>query len=167
MAFPPTTTPYAPPTPAGVRTLMIPKLADQFKNPIRILELPIVGRQWDISALGYEIGWLQGTNWLESEWGNTVLAAHVQLSFNVKGPFWALADLEPGDEIIVSDGALERRYAVYRVFKVDPSTWSVTAPTDDPMLTLITCTEWSDTPGGGVFSQRLVVQAVPLDATTS
>jgi hypothetical protein len=76
---PPTPTPYILPTPAGVRLLMIPKLADQFQVPIPIVDLPLVNRQWDVSGLGYYVGWLQGTTWMDAQWGNTVLAAHVQL----------------------------------------------------------------------------------------
>ncbi|MBN2302877.1 MAG: sortase, partial [Anaerolineae bacterium] len=160
MTFPPTPTPYVVPTPAGPRALLIPKLADQFAAPIPIVDLPIVDRQWEISGLGYYVGWLEGTTWMDSHWGNTVLAAHVQLGARTPGPFWALNQLVPGDEIIVIEGDIERRFAVQSITKVDPSDWTVTAPTDGPTLTLITCTDWDQT--FGVFAQRLVVQAVPL-----
>ncbi len=158
--FPPTATPYVPPTPAGLRALLIPKLQDQFQQPVPIVELPLENRQWDVSGLGYYIGWLEGTTWLDEHWGNTVLAAHVQLGFNNPGPFWGLGDLQPGDEIVVLEGETERRFAVQSITKVDPDDWTVTAPTDQPTLTLITCTNWDE--NYGVFSQRLVVRAVPV-----
>ena len=157
--FPPTATPYVPPTPAGLRALIIPKLQAQFQQPIPIVELPLENRQWDVSGLGYYIGWLEGTTWLDDHWGNTVLAAHVQLGFENPGPFWGLGDLQPGDEIIVLEGEAEKRFVVQSMTKVDPSDWTVTAPTDQPTLTLITCTNWDE--NYGVFSQRLVVRAVP------
>ena len=113
-----------------------------------------------MSGLGYYIGWLGGTTWLDDHWGNTVLAAHVQLGFNNPGPFWGLGDLQPGDEIVVLEGETERRFAVQSITKVDPDDWTVTAPTDQPTLTLITCTNWDE--NYGVFSQRLVVRAVPV-----
>ena len=140
--------------------MLIPKLGESFPAPIPILEVPIINRQWDVSGLGYYVGWLEGTTWLESDWGNTVLAAHVQLGTNNPGPFWGLGDLVPGDEIIVSEGEQDFRFQVQSVRKVDPSDWTVTAPTNGPTLTLITCTEWDRS--RGVFSQRMVIQAVPL-----
>lgn len=163
--FPPTHTPYILPTPAGERTLLIPKLKDSFPAPIPIVELPLVNRQWDVSGLGFYIGWLEGTTWMDSHWGNTVLTAHVQLGFHNPGPFWGIGDLVPGDEIIVQEGPIERRFMVKSVRKVDPNDVSVTAPTNTPVLTLITCTEWDQS--YGVFSQRMVVQAVPVGGEAS
>lgn len=161
MQVPPETTPYVPPTPVGVRSLIIPKLGDQFRVPVPIVDLPITGREWDVSGLGYYVGWLEGTTWMAPDWGNTVLAAHVQLGTRNPGPFWGLTELVPGDEIIVVEGDLRRRFAVESITKVDPSDWTVTAPTQSPTLTLITCTEWDN--NYGVFAQRLVVRAVPAD----
>ena len=158
--FPPTPTPYVLPEPAGARTLMIPKLADQFRGPIPIVEIPFEDRQWDVSGLGTYIGWLEGTTWLAPGWGNTVLAAHVQLGFENPGPFWGLGELEAGDEIIVGEGSELLRVTSTR--KVDPTDLTVTAPTNGPTLTLITCTDWNN--ARGVFAQRLVVQAVPAQS---
>ena len=159
MQFPPTPSPYIVSTPAGLRYLIIPKLAAQFQVPVPIVDLPIVDRQWDVSGLGYYIGWLEGTTWMDPDWGNTVLAAHVQLGTNNPGPFWGLNTLEPGDEIIVVEGNIQRRFVVTEKNAVDPSDWTVTAPTNDPTLTLITCTNWDNY--YGVFSERMVVRAVP------
>jgi LPXTG-site transpeptidase (sortase) family protein len=124
--------------------LIIPKLADQFTAPVPIIDLPIVDRRWDVSGLGFYVGWLEGTTWMDPAWGNTVLAAHVQLGFRNPGPFWGLGELVPGDEIIVMEGDVERKFVVTSTRKVDPDDWTVTAPTDGPMLTLLTCTEWTD-----------------------
>jgi len=161
MQFPPPPTPYIVPPQFDVRYLMIPKLGDQFRVPIPIVELPLVDQQWDVSGLGYYIGWLQGTTWLDPHWGNTVLVAHVQLGFNNPGPFWGLGELQPGDEIVITEGSQERHFKVMSTEKVDPDDVAVTAPTSGPMLTLITCTEWDK--NYGVFSQRMVVRAVPSD----
>jgi len=160
--FPPTPTPYVLPEPAGARTLMIPKLAEQFRGPIPIVEIPFEDRQWDVSGLGTYIGWLEGTTWLAPGWGNTVLAAHVQLGFENPGPFWGLGELQAGDEIIVGEGESEHTFVVTSTRKVDPTDLTVTAPTNGPTLTLITCTDWNN--ARGVFAQRLVVQAVPAQS---
>jgi len=159
--FPPTPTPYVVPTPAGIRQLMIPKLGDQFSVPVPIVQLPIVNKKWDVSGLGHYVGWLQGTTWLDSQWGNTVLAAHVQLGTANPGPFWGLGTLVPGDEIVILEGDIERVYVVTSTRKVSPDDWTVTAPTQTPVLTLITCTEWDQE--GGIFAERMVVQAVPAE----
>jgi sortase A len=131
---------------------------------VPIVDLPIVDRQWDVSGLGYYIGWLEGTTWMDPDWGNTVLAAHVQLGTNNPGPFWGLSTLEPGDEIIVIEGNTQRRFVVTDKKAVDPSDWTVTAPTDKPTLTLITCTNWDN--NYGVFSERMIVRAVPEMASS-
>jgi sortase A len=165
MVFPPTPSPYIAPTPAGVRYLIIPRLAAQFQVPVPIVDLPIVDQQWDVSGLGYYIGWLEGTTWMDPGWGNTVLAAHVQLGTNNPGPFWGLGELVPGDEIIVVEGNVQYRFIVTDKKAVAPSDWTVTAPTNDPTLTLITCTNWDNY--YGVFSERLVVRAVPMTNTQS
>ena len=89
-----------------------------------------------------------------------MLAAHVQLDAQTPGPFRGLSELVPGDEIIVREGDTERVYVVMSTRKVDPDDWTVTAPTDGPTLTLITCTDWNN--AYGVFAQRLVVQAIPV-----
>jgi sortase (surface protein transpeptidase) len=51
-------------------------------------------------------------------------------------------------------------YEVSEIFEVGPTDNSVTHPTDDPTLTLITCTNWQDS--RGVFADRLVVRAIPV-----
>jgi len=161
MEFPASPTPYVLPTPAGVRYLLIPKLAAQFQVPVPIVDLPIVDRQWDVSGLGFYVGWLEGTTWMDPAWGNTVLAAHVQLGTNNPGPFWALSTLAPGDEIIVIEGNIQRRFVVTDAHPVPPEDWTVTAPTDEPTLTLITCTNWDNY--YGVFAERMVVRAAPVE----
>ncbi len=162
MEFPPTPSPYVLPTPAGVRYLLIPKLAAQFQVPVPVVDVPMVDRQWDVSGLGFYVGWLEGTTWMDPGWGNTVLAAHVQLGTNNPGPFWALGELVAGDEIIVIEGTIQRRFVVAETEAVAPDDWTVTAPTNEPTLTLITCTNWDN--NFGIFAQRMVVRAVPAEA---
>jgi sortase A len=162
MEFPPTPSPYVLPTPAGVRYLLIPKLAAQFQVPVPVVDVPVIDRQWDVSGLGFYVGWLQGTTWMDPGWGNTVLAAHVQLGTNNPGPFWGLGELVPGDEIIVIEGNIQRRFVVTETEAVAPDDWTVTAPTDEPILTLITCTNWDN--NFGIFAERMVVRAVPAEA---
>ncbi|NDJ78019.1 MAG: LysM peptidoglycan-binding domain-containing protein, partial [Chloroflexi bacterium] len=94
----PTPTPYSAPEPAGDRYLVIPSLSE-FEQPVPIQPLPLEGGTWDVSTLRWAVGWLEGTTWLEPDWGNTVLAAHRQFNFDDPGPFYNLDQLQPGDEI--------------------------------------------------------------------
>ncbi|NDJ75897.1 MAG: DUF11 domain-containing protein [Chloroflexi bacterium] len=158
---PPSATPYIQPTPDGVRYLEIPKLPEFGQQQIQIQPLPFENGTWDISAMRWAVGWLEGTTWMEEDWGNTVLAAHLQFNFDDPGPFYNLDQLEVGDEIIVREG--EYRTYTFMVTEkntVSPDDWTVTAPTNDPTLTLITCTNWDQS--YGVFSERLVVRAIRI-----
>jgi LPXTG-site transpeptidase (sortase) family protein len=156
-SFPATATPYIPPTPAGPRRLDIPVL--NYTIPLPIVELPQINGEWDVTNLGHNIGWLDNTTWLDPTWGNTVMVGHIQLSETDPGPFHDLDKLVPGDEIHVLEGSNISVYKVTDIFTVNPTDNTVTHPTEDPTLTLITCTNWSD--DRGVFADRLVVQAVP------
>jgi len=146
------------PTPAGPRRLDIPSL--NYAIPLPIVELPQINGEWDVTNLGHNIGWLDNTTWQDPAWDNTVLAGHVQLSDTDPGPFNQLDRLVPGDEIRILEGDTITIYEVSEVFEVGPTDNSVTHPTDDPTLTLITCTNWVD--NRGVFADRLVVRAIPV-----
>ena len=82
-------TPYQPPKPSGTRTLLIPKLSDTFRAP------SILGadhqRRWDVSGLGYYIGWLDGTTWLEPDWGIRSSRRTSETDAQTPGPFWGLS----------------------------------------------------------------------------
>jgi sortase A len=154
-SFPPTATDYILPTPAGPRRLDIPTL--NYSIPVPIVELPLINGEWDVSNLGHNIGWLDSTTWLDPTWGNTVLAGHIQLSDTEPGPFQKLDRLAPGDEILVLEGTNITSFEVTEIFTVGPTETEVTHPTSEPMLTLITCTNWDES--RGVFSDRLVIRA--------
>lgn len=154
----PSPTPYLLPTAAGPRRLSIPRL--DFTRPIPIVELPFEGNSWDVSTLGHNVGWLHKTTWLEPDWGNTVLVGHVQLTREDPGPFYRLRELELGDEIIILEGEVEFRYLVTDMFSVPASDITITHPTLDPVLTLLTCTNWDA--DNGVFADRYIVRAEPI-----
>ncbi|MFP4323867.1 MAG: sortase, partial [Anaerolineales bacterium] len=161
-SFPPTATPYIVPTPAGPRRLDIPVL--DYTLPLPIVELPQVNNEWDVTNLGHNIGWLDNTTWLDPSWGNTVLVGHIQVSDTDPGPFNRLDRLVPWDEIVIYEGENASRFRVTDLFTVGPTENNVTHPSTEPILTLITCTNWDE--ARGVFSDRLVVQAVPAEAYT-
>jgi LPXTG-site transpeptidase (sortase) family protein len=89
--------------------------------------------------------------------GNGAYAAHD----DIKGElFKRLAELSPGDGVILYTKHATYRYSVVDQKIVDPSDIAVLNPTRQPTITLISCTPyWVDT-------QRLIVQAV-LKSTSS
>lgn len=154
----PSPTPYIAPTPSGPRLIDIPKLG--FSRPIPIVGVPLTENSWDVSQLGHNVGWLDKTTWLEPSWGNTVLVGHVQLDDNNPGPFYFLGDLVVGDEIVILEGDQQHVFEIVDIDTVPPNDIQVTYPSVKPMLTLMTCTNWDR--ARGVFSDRLVIRAVPI-----
>jgi sortase A len=65
--------------------------------------------------------------------GNAVIAGHRDTFFR------HLNDLQNGDEILVTRGQRQVSYIVYSKKIVDPSDLSVTFPSSDSRLTLVTC----------------------------
>ena len=105
-----------------------------------IVEVPITNKTWDVSGLTYEIAHLGGTA-NPGEKNNMVLAGHVTLKRGA-GPFLHLESLEPGDLAIVYAGEQAYTYRVVSKKYLGLTDVSVAYPTSDPILTLITCTNW-------------------------
>jgi len=99
--------------------------------PSRNIEVPVFD-SIDETALNRGSGHVDGTS-LPGERGNVAIAAHRD------GFFRNLEDIEIGDEIELT--AIDRRQ-VFRVSQldiVDPLDISVLAPSEDTVITLITC----------------------------
>ena len=105
-----------------------------------VVGVPITNKTWDVSALTYEIAHLGGTA-NPGEKNNMVLAGHVTLKRGA-GPFLHLESLEPGDTAIVYAGEQAYTYRVVSKRYIGPTDVSVAYPTSDPILTLLTCTNW-------------------------
>lgn len=83
---------------------------------------------------------------------NTVLAGH-RYGYNGDGVFYHLDRVEIGDAIYMYWQGKKIKYSVESITVVSPDKISVEAPTQDPVLTLYTCTPlWS-------FTERLVIIA--------
>ena len=164
----PTVTPTATPTPVPPfhpkyeRELFIPRL--NLGDSVPIVDVPLRNRTWDVRDLGQNIGFLEGTTWVQEAssdaGGNTVLAAHIQITDDVPGPFRDLDLLEVGDSIFVAEQGTIYEFEVYDIDVVAPDDVEVAYPTSEQTLTLITCTAWDR--HRGVFAERLVVRARPV-----
>lgn len=140
----------------GGLTLEIPSLS--IKAPI--VGVPRTSQGWDLSWLGNNAGWLEGTSF--PTWaGNSALTAHVVDSNGQPGLFADLGKLSYGKEIVIS--AWGQRY-VYQVRSVKtavkPEDVSAFRHKDFPYLTLITCKGFDEK--SNTYRWRVVVQAVQV-----
>jgi LPXTG-site transpeptidase (sortase) family protein len=139
-------------TQKGVATrLVIPKL--NLDAPIMLA--PIENQTWKVNHLEQAVGHLEGTAPPGSD-SNIVLAGHVTLAAGVYGPFAGLAQLAPGDLVIVYEGDKKFQYAVDGYQMVDRTAIEVTHPTDTGQITLITCSNWNG--AADRYEQRIVVK---------
>jgi len=122
-----------------------------------VVVIPIRNGTWDVEQITHEVGHLQGTA-SPGDSSNVVMAGHITLTTGGYGPFRGLAQLQPGDEVLVYVGDQEVYvYKVDSVKTVEATDVEVTYPTTEPILTLITCVNWD--PVRGRYSDRLVVVA--------
>ena len=137
---------------------------DQFSLSIPQLgiRMPIVGvpqtdNTWDISWLGANAGWLNGTAF--PTWsGNSVLTGHVYLPNGKPGPFVNLGTLKYGDQIIVNFSGNKYIYAVRTVTITNPDDFSSFQHEDLSWLTLITCKQYDQATDS--YKLRTVVRAI-------
>jgi LPXTG-site transpeptidase (sortase) family protein len=126
-----------------------------------IVGVPLVDGKWNVTWLGNEAGWLEGTAY--PTWaGNSVLTGHAWDAFDRPGPFADLPQLQYGDEILVSSRGLQYVYAVRAVWSVRAQeTGRIFRHEELPWLTLLTCQDYD--PFTGEYARRLVVRAVLLE----
>lgn len=126
--------------------------------------------QLDVPKDPLNVGWYgiyDRPGWL----GNAVFSAHVDYWPDIRGPFFNLAKLEPGDEVIVlMANGREYRYRVFRKQRYDVTTIPMgelisapEKPDGAEWITLITCggrfRAYLDGGGPGEYLDRDVVVA--------
>lgn len=139
----------APDIPAG--RLIIPRIGID----TTLVDAPVVGTTWDVSTFTNEIAHLDGTAYAGTV-GNAVFAGHIYHKTG-PGPFRNLNQLEVGDLIVARGEGVEYTYVVSSVREVEPDAVNVTFPSNQPMITLITCAGWDS--DGWTYGKRLVVRA--------
>ena len=134
-------------------TIEIPSLG----IAIPIVGVPLKDGGWDVSWLGKQAGWLEGSAF--PSWsGNSVLTGHVYLSNGLPGPFVNLSKLKYGDQIIIHAYGQKYIFEVSSNMVVEPNDTSVFKHEDKPWLTLVTCKEYDQKTN--TYRQRVVVRAV-------
>jgi LPXTG-site transpeptidase (sortase) family protein len=137
-------------------TLDIPSLS---------VDIPIVGvpkrnETWNVSWLGNQAGWLEGSAF--PSWnGNSVLTSHVTLANGLSGPFANLSKLKYGDQIIVHASGQKFIFEIRTNATVAHDSKTYFRHEKLPWLTLITCKEYDE--DTNTYKKRVVVRAVLVE----
>jgi sortase A len=104
---------------------------------------------WETAA--FAVGHHRGTG-LPGETGNVVLSGHIS-SPREGAVFHNLTRVKEGDGVVVSTSGHQYLYVVTDTKTVTPDAVDVLDPTDESILTMITCVP------DGIYSHRLIVRA--------
>ena len=134
--------------------LEIPRLGVQMP----IVGVPQTAGEWDVSWLGKQAGWLNGSAF--PTWaGNSVLTGHVWNADNTAGPFRYINTLWWGDKVIVHAGGAQYVYEVRSVQQVSPNdTAAMMKHQTLPWVTLVTCRGYDQ--ASNSYKYRVLVRAV-------
>jgi LPXTG-site transpeptidase (sortase) family protein len=125
-----------------------------------IVGVPKSGDSWDVSWLGSQAGWLNGTAY--PTWsGNSVITGHVYTADGKPGPFINLGNLKYGDRIIVHAFGQQYIYEVRETALITTDNASEMVKHEDlPWLTLVTCRGYDATTN--TYRFRYLVRAVQV-----
>ncbi|MGD0610469.1 MAG: sortase [Anaerolineales bacterium] len=122
-----------------------------------IVGVPESGGSWDVSWLGDQAGYLEGTAF--PTWsGNSVLTGHVYRADGLPGPFVNLKTLSWGDLVIVHYAGQQYIYEVRTNEVISPTDASIFSHKDYPWLTLLTCKDYNAQTNS--YAHRVAVGAV-------
>ncbi len=126
-----------------------------------IVGIPLTNGKWDVSWLGDQAGWLNGTAF--PTWaGNSVLTAHVFDAYGQPGPFVHLNWMWYGDKVIVHAWGGEYVYEVRQVTQVTPDAISSVIKHEElTWLTLVTCRGYDQ--ASNSYKYRVAVRAVLVE----
>jgi LPXTG-site transpeptidase (sortase) family protein len=139
--------------------LEIPSLAVK----IPVVGVPLRNGEWNVSWLGKQAGWLQGSAF--PSWnGNSVLTSHTYLSNGLPGPFVNLNTLRYGDRLIIRAYGQKYIFEVRENTVIQPNDTSVLRHEEKAWLTLITCKEYDQKTN--TYRKRVAVRAVLVSVVT-
>jgi LPXTG-site transpeptidase (sortase) family protein len=155
-----------PPQPADMRYadlgdfwIEIPRLDEQ----LAIVGVPFDSRGWNLTWLGAQAGYLEGTAY-PTHAGTSGITAHAYLPDGTAGPFVNLNRLRYGDQVIVHLGAQDYVFEVRENRRIAPNDLSVLRHEEYPWLTLITCQDYSEALDD--YRYRVAVRAVLVKIET-
>jgi LPXTG-site transpeptidase (sortase) family protein len=122
-----------------------------------IVGIPESGGTWDVSWLGDQVGYLEGTAF--PTWsGNSVLTGHVYGADGLPGPFVNLRTLKWGDQVIIHFQGQRYIFEVRTNEVISPTDTSIFGHKDYPWLTLLTCKDYNAQTNS--YAHRVAVGAV-------
>jgi LPXTG-site transpeptidase (sortase) family protein len=137
--------------------LDIPRLGVQMP----IVGVPLVNGDWDVTWLGADAGWLEGSAYPTGN-GNSVLTGHVYDAYGRPGPFAGLNTLRWGDRVVVHAGGVEYVYVVRQLLQVSPGNVNALLKHEElPWITLVTCRGYD--PVRAEYRYRVLVRAVLVE----
>ncbi len=154
----PTSTPTVVPLPTNTAYPRANLTAPSIGINASIVDVYLDGQSWDVSALGNNVGHLQGTGWFGAS-GNIGLAGHVEMGDGRTGIFRNIEKMAKGDPIYLSLGALQQNYEVTEVKRVKPDDLSILTPSKVDTITLITCDLGAYNLLQNTYGDRVVVVA--------
>ena len=162
-----------PPTgfaPGKITALSIQPAEKAYAQSSMILEIPRLGIKmdivgvpqidgtWDVSWLGSQVGWLEGSGFPTWE-GNSVITGHVWNADNTSGVFASLKTLQYQDEILIHAYGQTYTYEVRESQRIDSNSIQTVMKHEKlAWLTLLTCEDYSSL--GDTYSSRRMVRAV-------
>jgi LPXTG-site transpeptidase (sortase) family protein len=157
----------------GRVTLLAPQQTAYTNIGKQLLEIPVLNLEtsitgvpkengnWDVTWLGRQAGWLEGSAQL-GDLGNAVLTAHVWDALNQPGPFYGLEKLKYGDQVILHAWGEEYVYEVREVLSVQPeNVKAMMKHQEKAWLTLVTCQGYDE--NSGEYLNRILVRAVLME----
>ena len=137
--------------------LEIPRLGVQMP----IVGVPQTAGTWDVSWLGNQAGWLNGSAF--PTWkGNSVITGHVWNADNTAGPFSTINTLWWGDKVIVHASGGQYVYEVRSVQQVSPANTAAMMKHEElPWVTLVTCRGYDQ--ASNSYKSRVLVRAVLVE----
>jgi LPXTG-site transpeptidase (sortase) family protein len=142
----------------GDMWLEIPKLGVE----LPIVGVPLVKGEWNVSWLGTQAGYLEGTAF--PTWpGNTGITAHVWDANNYPGPFAEIKNLLFGDEVKIHAWEHVYTYSVRTNYLVNPDNMQPFRHQEYDWVTLVSCEQYNQHMDAYHF--RRVVRAVLVDVS--
>ena len=142
------------PQPHAQARILIPALNVSEK----IVTVPIKNREWDISRLSTNIGWLDTTGDNPNNEYAMTFIGHVTVSSIEKGPFADLYKIKPLSEIIYRNGGVDFVYVVQTLIPAQPAEVSKLFQRKKEHLLLVTCTDYDLLTAN--YKGRLIVDAI-------
>jgi LPXTG-site transpeptidase (sortase) family protein len=144
-------------TEIGDLWLEIPRLSVRMP----IMGVPQINGKWDVSWLGNDAGWLNGSAY--PTWkGNSVLTGHVTDASGNPGPFARLNTLMWGDKVIVHASGAQYIYEVRSVLQSGPGSSSAMMKHEvSSWVTLVTCRGYDASSNSYLY--RILVRAVLIE----